>query len=48
MLEKGIKEGICNIINQFAKANNKYMKDYDENKDSPYLNYWNVSNLYGW
>ena len=47
MLEKGIKEGICNIINQFAKANNKYMKDYDENKKSPYLNYWNVSNLYG-
>ena len=24
------------------------MKDYDKNKVSPHLKYWNVDNLYGW
>ena len=24
---KGIRRGICHIIHQYAKANNKYMKD---------------------
>ena len=32
MVEKGIKEGICHTSHQYAKANNKYMKDYDEKK----------------
>ena len=34
MVQKGIREGICHSIYQYAKANNKYMKDYDENKES--------------
>ena len=38
MVEKGIR-GICNSINRYAKANNRYMKDYDKNKESPYLKY---------
>ena len=29
-------------------ANNKYMKDYDKNKESPYIQYWDVNNFYGW
>ena len=37
MAEKGIRRRICHSIYQNAKANNRYMKDYDKNKESPYL-----------
>ena len=32
MVEKRIREGICDSINRYVKANNKYMKDYGKNK----------------
>ena len=48
MVEKGIRGGICHSIYQCAKANNKYMKDYNKNKESTSLQYWDVNNLYGW
>ena len=48
MVEKGIRRGICTAIHQYAKANNKYMKDYNKNKKPSCLNYLDVSNLYGW
>ena len=48
MVEKGIRRGICHFIYRYAKSSNKYMKDYDKNKGSPYLQYWDVNNLYGW
>ena len=48
MVEKGIIEGICHFIYRYAKRNDKYMKDYDKNKESSYLQYWNVNSLYGW
>ena len=48
VIEKGIKGGICPSIYRYAKANNKYTKDYDKNKESSSLQYWNVNNLYGW
>ena len=31
-VEKGIKGGMCHSTYRYAKANNKYMKDYDKNK----------------
>ena len=48
MVEKEIRGGICHAIHQYAKANNKYMKDYDKNRESSYLKYCDVNNLYGW
>ena len=48
MVEKVIRGGICHSIYRYAKANNKYMKGYDENKESSYLQYWDVNYLYGW
>ena len=48
MVERGIRGGICHSIYRYAKANNKYMKDYAKNKESSYLQYWNVNDLHGW
>ena len=48
MVEKGIKEGICHAIHRYAKANNKYMKNYDKNKESSYIQSLDVIYLYGW
>ena len=48
MVEKGIRGGMCHAIHNYAKANNKYMKNYDKNKESSYIQYLNASNLYGW
>ena len=48
MEQQSIRGGICHSLYQYANANNKYMKDYDTNKESPYLQYWDVTNLYGW
>ena len=31
MVEKGIRGRISHAIHQYAKANNRYMKDYDKN-----------------
>ena len=41
MVEKGVNGGICHVIHRYAKVNNKYKKDYDKNRESLYLNYWN-------
>ena len=47
MVEKGIRGGTRHSIYPYAKANNKYMKGFDKNKESSYLQYWYVNDLYG-
>ena len=37
MVKRCIRGEICHSVYWYAKANNKYMKDYDENKDSSYI-----------
>ena len=48
MVEEGIREGICHPIHRHAKANNKYMKNYNNNEESSYILYLGANNLYGW
>ena len=48
MVEKGITGDICHSIYRYAETNNKSMKDYDENKEFSYLQYWDAKNLCGW
>ena len=49
MVEKGIRGGICHSICRYAKANNKYMKDYDKNMLLfASKNYLDANNIYGW
>ena len=47
-IEKGTTGGISYIAKRYAKANNKYMHDYDSNKQSTFITYFGNNNLYGW
>ena len=48
MVEEGIRGGICHSIHRYAKSNNKYMKNYNNNEESSYIQYLDANNLYGW
>ena len=48
IVEKGIRDGICHSIHRYAKANKKYMKNYNKDMESSYLEYFYANNFYGW
>ena len=48
MIQLGMRGGISTIIHRHEKANNKYMKDCEKDKESSYFMYLDANNLYGW
>ena len=46
MVKKGIRGGIYHAIYRYAKANNKYMKNYNKDKEESFLQYLDDKNLY--
>ena len=47
MIENGMCGGVCHVVRRYVEANNKYMDNYDENKESPFSPYLDENNLYG-
>ena len=47
-LERGTRGGISTITDRYARANNKYLKDYDPEQPSSFNIYYDANNLYGW
>ena len=47
MFEEGARGGITQSSHRHAEANNIYVKKYDKNKESLFLIYSDVNNLYG-
>ena len=47
-IEKGLRGRTSYIVKIYAEANNKYMNDYDPKKQSTFISYLDITNLYGW
>ena len=48
LYEKGIRGGMCIVVQKYAVANNKYMKNSDNIIDSLFIEYIDANNLHGW
>ena len=46
-IEKGTRGGVSYIAKRYAEANNKYMCDYELNKQSTFITYLDKNKLYG-
>ena len=47
-IENRLRGGISYIAKRYAKANNKYMNDYDPINQSKFISYLDRNNWYGW
>ena len=48
MIESGMRSSVCHLMRSYVEANNKYMNNYDENKESSFLCYLDANNFYGY
>ena len=48
MVEEGIRIGMRHAVHRYAKANNKYMENYDEKEEYSFLEYLDANHLYEW
>ena len=48
MNENSIWGGICQATYRYAKANDKYMKNYDKKIESSFIKYLDANNLCRW
>ena len=48
MVKKDFRGEICRTVHRYLKANNNYIKYYNQSTELSYLMYWDVRNLYGW
>ena len=48
MFEEGTRGGISQATHKYATANNKYMKNFNKEIISTFLQYLDANNLYGW
>ena len=48
LIDRGMRGGISQISNRYAKANNQYLEDYDASQKKSYIINMDATNLYGW
>ena len=48
MYEEGTRGGMCQATYRYAKANNKYMKNHDKDKESSCMEFLDANDLYVW
>ena len=48
MVEEGIRGGMCQATHRYAKANNKYLKNYNKCIKSSYIEYLDAKHFYEW
>ena len=48
MIEDALRGGITQVITKSSEDNNKYMQNYNQNKDSSFLQYLDLNSLYAW
>ena len=48
MIEEGIRSGITHVLTKSLQANSTYLKDYNENSNSLFLQYLDLNSLYAW
>ena len=46
-IERGMRGGISYVAQRYCRANNEFVRGYDESLEKSFITYWDVNNLYG-